>query len=66
MYKIDLSITPEGMTQCDLITPHYEHSEAEEFFTFLHPYMRALHWLASEFQPDSHIAKVDDQEGQHE
>lgn len=52
MYQINLSITPEGMTQCDLNTPRDKAKEAEEFFSFLRPHIRVLHQLATEFKAD--------------
>jgi len=51
MYKICMSISPEGIGQLDLDTPREDYPEAQNFFDFLKPHIQVIHWLAGEFKP---------------
>lgn len=56
MPEIYITVTPEGVIQCDLASNYETHADDKAFFEFLRPQIKALHWVAGEF-------KVQDQEG---
>lgn len=63
MYQINLSITPDGLTRCELDTSRNEVAEAEAFFAYVENQIKALTWLATEFKADQ---EAKDQEASHE